>query len=282
MDLFRKKNRIYVPVITEEIAKENLIRCSSCGRLIKYKDLKMNLSVCPYCEHHFRMPIKERIDLLIDHDTFTELNEDIEPVDVLNFYDSSYYKNQIAGIKKATGLKSAVITGKGKISGIDIAFGAFSYEFIGGSLGYSAGEKLVRLFALARRSKLPVILKISSGGERIQEGVFSMVQIVRVIQAVEEFKESGGLFISLLTNPVYGGASAIGMMGHFVFAEKDTSIGLTSPRHTELAFGMKFPRELQSAEKLLENGFIDDVLRRKDLKGTISKILSVYLHRSVL
>jgi len=282
MDIFKRKNRIYVPVITEEIAKETLIRCSSCGRLISYKDLKNNLNVCPYCGHHFRMSIQERINLLTDTDTFKAINSDIEPLDVLNFYDGAYYKNQLAKVRQETGLNSALITGKAKIDGVDVAIGAFSFEFIGGSLGFTEGEKIVKLFTYAKKNQLPVVVKFSSGGERIQEGVFSMLQIVRIIQAVDEFREIGGLFISLLTNPVYGGASAIGMLGQFVFAEKDTMIGLTSPRITQLAFGMNFSRELQSAEKLLENGFLDGVFERKDLKSTISKVLKIYTNRSLI
>jgi acetyl-CoA carboxylase carboxyl transferase subunit beta len=282
MAFFKRKNRIYVPVITEEVAKEILIRCNSCGRLIKYQDLKKNLNVCPYCGHHFRMSIRDRINLLTDTGTFEPINEDLEPSDVLNFYDGTYYKNQLAKVKRETGLKSAVITGKAKVDGINVAIGAFSFEFIGGSLGFTVGDKLVRLFNHAKKNQLPVIIKFSSGGERIQEGVYSMLQIVRVIQAVSEFKEDGGLFISILTNPVYGGASAIGMLGHFVLAEKDTMIGLTSPKVTELAFGMSFSKELQSAEKLLENGFLDMVLERKELKEVVSKILKIYTNRSLL
>ena len=282
MAFFKRKNRIYVPVITEEVAKEVLVRCKSCGRLIKYQDLKKNLNVCPYCGYHFRMPIKDRINLLIDAGTFEAMNEDIEPVDVLNFYDTTYYKNQLAKVKHETGLNSAIITGRGKINGIDVAIGAFSFEFIGGSLGFAVGEKLVRLFNFSKKNKLPVVVKFSSGGERIQEGIFSMLQIVRVIQAVGDFKEDGGLFISILTNPVYGGASAIGMLGQFVFAEKDTMVGLTSPKVTEVAFGISFSKELQSAEKLLENGFLDKVLERRELKSSISKVLEIYTNRSLL
>jgi len=282
MGFFKKKNRIYVPVITEEVAKESQIRCPSCGRLINYKDLKNNLNICPYCGHHFRMSIQDRINLLADAGTFEAINSDIEPLDVLNFYDGIYYKNQLAKVRQETGLNSAIITGEAKIDGIGVAMGAFSFEFIGGSLGYAVGEKLVRLFDYAKKNQLPVVVKFSSGGERIQEGVFSMLQVIRVVQAIDAFKESGGLFISLLTNPVYGGASVIGMLGQFVFAERDTMVGLTSPKIIELAVGMTFNKELQSAEKLLENGFIDGVLERKDLKSTVSRVLKIYTNRSIV
>jgi acetyl-CoA carboxylase carboxyl transferase subunit beta len=282
MGFFKKKNRIYVPVITEEVAKETQIRCPSCGRLINYKDLKNNLNICPYCGHHFRMSIQDRINLLADAGTFEAINSDIEPLDVLNFYDGIYYKNQLAKVRQETGLNSAIITGEAKIDGIGVAMGAFSFEFIGGSLGYAVGEKLVRLFDYAKKNQLPVVVKFSSGGERIQEGVFSMLQVIRVVQAIDAFKESGGLFISLLTNPVYGGASVIGMLGQFVFAERDTMVGLTSPKIIELAVGMTFNKELQSAEKLLENGFIDGVLERKDLKSTVSRVLKIYTNRSIV
>ncbi|MEA3313110.1 MAG: acetyl-CoA carboxylase carboxyltransferase subunit beta [Caldisericota bacterium] len=281
INIFRRKKKIVVPVLTEKKVKETPVRCQSCGNLIKYEDLKENLKVCPYCGYHFRMTISERINLIADSGTFSEMDTEIKAVDMLNFKSLLAYKESIKQAKKETGLDCAVITGKAKISGFNAAVGVFAFEFIGGSLGSATGEKLTRLTEYAKKHKLPLIIVFSSGGERIQEGIYSLMQVAKIIQAVDSFKKSGGLFIPILTNPSYCGAAAIAMTGSIIIAEKGSSISISGPRITKEVAKKNIPDKLKQAESLLQNGFLDIVVDRYLLKATITQFLKHYNRRTI-
>jgi acetyl-CoA carboxylase carboxyl transferase subunit beta len=281
INIFRRKRKIIVPVLTEEKAKETLVRCQSCGNLIEYEDLRKNLKVCPYCGYHFRMTVSERINLIADSGTFSEIDTEIKAVDMLGFKDLLTYKERIKQTKKETGLDCAVITGKAKIGGFNAAVGVFAFEFIGGSLGSATGEKLTKLIEYAKKHKLPLIIVFSSGGERIHEGIYSLMQVAKIIQAVDSFKESGRLFMPVLTNPSYCGAAAIAMTGSIVIAEKGSLIGVSGPRITREVANKNIPGKLKQAESLLQNGFLDTVVDRHLLKTTIAQFLKHYNRRTI-
>lgn len=281
INIFRRKKKIVVSILTEKKVKETPVRCQSCGNLIKYEDLKENLKVCPHCGYHFRMTISERINLIADSGTFSEIDTEIKAVDMLGFKDLLTYKERIKQTKKETGLDCAVITGKAKIGGFNAAVGVFAFEFIGGSLGSATGEKLTRLIEYAKKRKLPLIIVFSSGGERIQEGIYSLIQVAKTLQAVDSFKKSGGLFIPILTNPSYCGTAVIAITGNIIIAEKGSSIGIAGPRITKEVAKQNIPDKLKQAEALLQNGFLDIVVDRYLLKATITQFLKHYNRRAI-
>jgi acetyl-CoA carboxylase carboxyl transferase subunit beta len=274
MNLFNKK-KIVVPVIPAE-GQDIKVRCSSCGRLIDYDALKKNLKVCPHCGYHFRMSAAERIALLTDKGSFKEIGSPIYSVDSLKFHDTMSYAERLKKLRDTLGLPNAVITGTGKVDGALTAIGVFAFEFISGTLGSATGEKLAELFEFAGKNNLPVVAVFSSAGERIQEGIYSLMQIAKVVQAVEEYKKNGGLFISVITNPVLGGAAVIASGGDIIIAEKGSYVGVSGPRVSEQVMRHLLPKESQKAETLLKKGFIDTVVTRFQLKDTISHMLKFY------
>ncbi|NIA11626.1 MAG: acetyl-CoA carboxylase carboxyl transferase subunit beta [Nitrospiraceae bacterium] len=275
MDIFKRKEKIVVPVITEE-SKNVKVRCNNCGHLIDYNELKDNLKICPYCEYHFRMSASERISLLTDNGTFKKIGKPIQSVDTLNFIDTVPYKDRLKKLKKTIGLPNAIITGKARIQSMDSTIGVFAFEFLSGTLGSATGEKFTELVEFAGKNKFPLVVVFSSGGERIQEGIHSLFQVAKVIQAIEGYKKNGGLFISVLTNPVLGGVASIATGANIIIAEKNSYIGLSGPRVTKQVMKRSLPKQSQKAEALLKNGFIDRVVDRKDLKETIGFILKFY------
>jgi len=263
-----------VKVITEEEAKNQWVRCNNCKHLIYYEELKENLKVCPYCGYHFRLTAKERIEFLIDEGTFTELFREITSKDPLQFVDKEPYEKKIKEIEENGGYSSSIITGKGKINGIDVAIGILAFEYIGGSLGSAMGEKITRLIYYAIDEKLPLILISSSGGARMQEGILSLMQMAKVSGALSDYKKNGRLYISVLTNPTYGGTTAsFAMLGDIIIAESKAMIGFAGPRVIEQTTKKKLKEDFQTAEFLLNHGFVDIVVDRRSLKGEIEKIL---------
>lgn len=281
MGLFNKKKKIVLPVITEEKSKNKWVRCPSCRMLIYYKDLFDNLKVCPKCGYHFRLSAKERLDMLIDKESFKEWDSNITSADPLNFQAKETYAEKLSNTVKNTRLNSAIITGKGRIDGMDTAIGILAFEFIGGSLGSAMGEKIVRLVERGIKEELPLIIVSASGGARMQEGIFSLMQMAKVSGAINNYKKHGGLYISVLTNPTYGGTSAsFAMLGDINIAETGAHIGFAGPRVIEQITKKSLPKDFQSAEFLLTHGFVDIITERKFLKPTISRLLSFYYGRA--
>ncbi len=277
MSLFRKRKKIVVPVITKEYGENKWIRCKSCGNLIYYKELKENLKVCPKCGYHFRLTAQERLEQIIDKDTFEEWDAALSSDDPLKFKALESYKERLERAEKNSKIKSAIITGKGKLNGYDTAIGILDFGFIGGSLGSVMGEKIRRLAERASKEKLPLIIVSASGGARMQEGIISLMQMAKTAAAINSYKKGGGLYISVLVNPTYGGTTAsFAMLGDINIAEKGAKIGFAGPRVIEQIMKKKLPKDFQSAEFLLKHGFLDAVLERKLLKPTLSQILSYY------
>ena len=273
-DLFKFKRRKNLEqakpsqeLISEQELSELWAQCPSCKTTIYTTELKANLMVCTKCEHHFRISSYDRIEQMIDADTWEEINGSIKPTDALNFVDLKPYPESIIGAKKKSGATEAIVTGIGKINGLETAFGVMEFGFLGGSMGSVVGERIARLAETAIQKKLPVVLISTSGGARMHEGLLSLMQMAKTSSALLALKKHKLLFISVLTDPTYGGVSAsFAMLGDIIMAEPKAKIGFAGPRVIEETIRQKLPKDFQTSEYLLKHGQIDLVVSRKELK----------------
>jgi len=251
------------------------VKCENCREIIYRKEIERNLKVCPKCNYHFRISARERLDLLVDRDTFVEINSHITSSDPLSFRDTISYKERIKENQKKSGLKEAVLTGEARINGHPVIIAVMDFSFLGGSMGSAVGEKIVRAAETAIEKGYPLITVASSGGARMQEGIFSLMQMAKTSAAIARLKESGLLFISILSDPTFGGVTAsFAMLGDIIIAEPKSLIGFAGPRVIEQTIKQQLPDNFQRAEFLLAHGMIDMVVDRKDLKETLSKLIS--------
>ncbi|MGC8765694.1 MAG: acetyl-CoA carboxylase, carboxyltransferase subunit beta [Brevinematia bacterium] len=252
------------------------LKCPRCNSIIYNKEWEENLHVCPYCNYHERLTCYERIQILIDPNTFVETHSNIVSIDPLNFFDGeSYYIDKIKSAMHKTNLNEAVITGYGMINGLPVNIGVMDFRFIGGSMGSVVGEKITLLIEDAIKNKNPLIIVSASGGARMQEGVLSLMQMAKTSAALKRFSDAGGLYISILTNPTTGGVTAsYAMLGDIIIAEQEALIGFAGPRVIEQTIKQKLPPNFQKAEFLLEHGFTDIVINRRDLKKTVYDLIS--------
>ena len=242
------------------------IKCEECKRIIYEGELVENLSVCKYCGHHFEMTAPERVELLADGGTFVEMDAGLESGDPLEFAAAKTYVESLAGAKEKSGLPEAVITGRAAIEGHPVVFGAMDFRFIGASMGSVVGEKITRAFEAATAEGLPVVIVCASGGARMQEGMLSLMQMAKTSAAVRRHAEAGLAYISVLTNPTYGGVTAsFATLGDVVIAEPGAMIGFAGPVVIEQTIRQKLPKDFQTAESLLEHGLIDEVVQRRHL-----------------
>lgn len=250
------------------------VKCDNCKEIIYRKEIEKNLKVCPKCNYHFRISAQERLELLVDKDTFEEMNRDITSGDPLGFRDTVSYKERIKENQKKSGLKEAVITGEAKIKGYPVVIAIMDFSFLGGSMGSAVGEKIVRAAEAALEKRLPLITVSSSGGARMQEGIFSLVQMAKTSASIARLKEARVPFISILCDPTFGGVTAsFAMLGDIIIAEPRSLIGFAGPRVIEQTIKQQLPENFQRAEFLLSHGMIDIVVERKDLKDMIGRIL---------
>jgi acetyl-CoA carboxylase carboxyl transferase subunit beta len=259
---------------TEEI----WTKCPKCNKSVFKDEWETNDKVCPKCNFHDRLNAWERIDLLIDQNTFEETNGTITPADPLEFVDAKApYTERIAAAKSSTGLNESVITGSGLINGKEVVIAVMDFRFLGGSLGSGTGEKIARAVNLALEKKAPLIVVSASGGARMQEGILSLMQMAKTCGAISMLNEKNIPYISVLTDPTTGGVSAsFAMVGDVNIAEKGALIAFAGRRVIENTIKQKLPDEFQTAEYLLDHGFVDKVVTRNDMKKTISDILSFY------
>jgi acetyl-CoA carboxylase carboxyl transferase subunit beta len=251
------------------------IRCDGCQATLFRKQVEQNLWVCPECNFHLRVSAAERINQLLDKDTFEEWFADLQPVDPLGFNDRRPYPERVKAEQASTGLKEAAIVGQGFIRGIRIVFGVTDSNFIMGSMGSVVGEKLTRAVEEATRQRLPlVIVSGSGGGARMHEGIFSLMQMAKVSTALGRYNAVGGLYISVLTHPTMGGvAASFASLGDFILAEPKALIGFAGPRVIEQTVREKLPSGFQTSEFLLEHGFIDRIVHRRDLQSTLAQLI---------
>lgn len=251
-------------------------KCPSCGEIIHKKQLELNYWTCLKCDHHWRIGSKEYISFLFDKGTFKELDKKMRSADPLNFTDTKKYTDRIAEAIKKLDLYDAVRTGVGKIEGMDIAFGCMDFEFIGGSMGSVVGEKLARVIDRAYKDKIPLVIISRSGGARMMEGAYSLMQLAKISARLTKLAEASIPYISVLTDPTTGGTTAsYGMLGDIHISEPKALIGFAGPRVIRQTIGRDLPEGFQRAEFLLEKGFIDFISHRKDLRNNIVKVLNL-------
>ncbi len=253
------------------------VKCESCKEIIYRKEVEKNLQVCPKCNYHFRISATERLNILIDPGTFEETDKDLSPLDPLQFHDGNAgYPEKISSYQKKTGLKDAIITGEGLIKGHPVIIGIMDFSFFGGSMGSVVGEKIVRAVERSIAKRLPLILVTSSGGARMQEGMFSLMQMAKVSQAIARLKEERILYITILCDPTFGGVTAsFAMLGDIIIAEPGSLIGFAGPRVIEQTTKQSLPENFQRAEFLLSHGFVDMVVERKELKNRVALLLDL-------
>lgn len=251
------------------------MRCDGCGATLFRKQVERNLGVCPECNHHMPVTATERIQQLLDQDTFENWFPDLRPADPLGFDDRRPYPERVKAEQARTGLKEAALVGQGFIKGRRIVFGITDSNFIMGSMGSVVGEKLTRAVEEATRQKLPlVIVSGSGGGARMHEGIYSLMQMAKVSTALGRYRSAGGLFISVLTHPTMGGvAASFASLGDIILAEPKALIGFAGPRVIEQTVRVQLPQGFQTSEFHLQHGFIDRIVHRRDLKSMIAQLI---------
>ena len=251
------------------------MKCESCRAIVFRKDLEENLFVCPKCQFHFRMSAKRRLELLLDG-KWTEHDAGMVSTDPLKFVDTKPYARRIKEAQKKLGMNDAVITAEGQLSGKPVICCAMEFAFIGGSMGAVVGEKVTRAIEMAMETRQPLIVVSCSGGARMMEGTISLMQLAKVSAALARMDEEKLPFISVLTDPTTGGVTAsFAMLGDLNIAEPGALIGFAGPRVIEQTIRQKLPEGFQRSEFLLEHGFLDAVVHRKDMKGFISSALDL-------
>ena len=250
------------------------IKCEKCSEIIYARQLEMNAWVCFKCEHHFRIGSDEYISLLLDKNSFKEFGENIKSADPLKFKDSKKYSDKYAATVKKTGLNDAVVTGHGKMDGIEVIFACMDFKFIGGSMGSVVGEKISRAIDKAYENKIPMIIISQSGGARMMEGALSLMQMAKTSSRLARLSDAGLPYISILADPTTGGTTAsYAMLGDVIIAEPKALIGFAGPRVIKQTIGRDLPPGFQKSEFLLENGFVDVIVPRKELKEKLTNLL---------
>lgn len=280
MPLFPRKSKYTVVRVSKksDIPDGLWTKCEDCGELIYNKKLDENMRVCPKCNFHFTLGAYERVKFTLDEGSFKEMDADLKTKDPLNFSGPKTYKEKLKKDQEVTGLKEAAVTGEGKIEGRDVIFGVTDSRFIMGSMGSVVGEKLTRAIELSTEKRSPlIIVSGSGGGARMYEGMFSLMQMAKTSAALCRHNAAGGLFLSILTNPTMAGIMAsFASLGDLIIAEPKALIGFTGPRVIEQTIRQKLPHGFQRSEFLLNHGLIDMIVPRKNMRETLTRILSYY------
>lgn len=256
-------------------------KCPSCTAVLYQAELERNMDVCPKCNYHMRINARRRINQFLDPDNRQELAAQILPVDRLKFRDSKKYKDRLAAAQKESNEKEALVVFKGQIYGLPVVVAAFDFGFVGGSMSAAVGERFVKGVQQAISEKIPFICFSTSGGARMQEGLFSLFQMAKTSAALAELGKQPAPFISVLLDPTMGGVSAsLAMLGDLIIAEPKALIGFSGPRVIEQTIRQTLPEGFQRSEFLLEHGAIDMVVDRRELKKTIASILAELSHRA--
>lgn len=281
-NLFRKKEYIQVKPRDLEDGKNTLpnipkgkwIRCDKCKNIIYTEDLNSNYHVCINCGFHFNVDAKTRINQILDENSFVPMFENIETTNPLDFDN---YEEKIKQNKNKSNLNEAVLTGQGNICGKRVCIGVMDSNFMMGSMGCAVGEKITRLVEYATKRHLPLILFTASGGARMQEGIFSLMQMAKISQAIGRHDSEGLLYLSIITNPTTGGVTAsFAMQGDIIIAEPGATVGFAGRRVIESTIRQKLPEEFQTSEFALEKGFVDIIVKRHYMRNYISKTLSLH------
>lgn len=272
----RSKQNIAEDTQQKELPAGLWEKCPSCGEIIHKKQLELNLWTCLKCDYHFRIGSLEYISVLFDPDTFKEIDRKMKSADPLHFTDTKKYTDRIASTIKKLNLYDAVRTGTGKIDNTEVAFACMDFQFIGGSMGSVVGEKIARAADKAYKSKIPLIIISSSGGARMMEGAFSLMQMAKTSARLARLADAKIPFISILTDPTTGGTTAsYAMLGDINIAEPKALIGFAGPRVIKQTIGRDLPEGFQKSEFLVEHGFVDFISHRKELRNNLIKVLKL-------
>lgn len=262
-----KKSNVNIPI-------GKWLKCDNCKEIVYKETVRENLNICPNCGHYFRMHIGKRLEQIIDNGTYKKFELDIETTNPLELED---YPKKLKSLREKTGLSEAVACGTGNINGEKVVICIMDSGFLMGSMGIVVGEKISYSIEQAIKEKLPLIIFSVSGGARMQEGIISLMQMAKTTSALTKLDEAGLLYISVLTDPTYGGVTAsFASLGDIILAEPHAMIGFAGPRVIEQTIGEELPEEFQTAEFLLEHGFIDKIVERKDLKDTLYKLIMLH------
>jgi len=250
-------------------------KCPSCDAVLYRPELEKTLDVCPKCSHHIRIDARKRLDIFLDTEGRQEIAADLEPVDRLKFRDTKKYKDRLQAAQKSTGEKDALIAISGQLQGLPVVACAFEFGFMGGSMGAIVGERFVRAANVALEQRCPLICFAASGGARMQEALISLMQMAKTSAVLARLREEGIPFISVLTDPVYGGVSAsLAMLGDVIVAEPRALIGFAGPRVIEQTVREKLPEGFQRSEFLLDHGAIDMIVDRRELRERLARLLA--------
>lgn len=261
-------------VQAEEMLIGKWVKCDKCKEISYKDDVHNNFSICPNCGKHFRISARRRLSQIIDDGTFIETNSDLQTTDPLHFEG---YLKKIELLQEKTKINEAVKTGFGKINGEDVVIAIMDGNFLMGSMGCVVGEKITRAIEDSISNKIPFIMFCVSGGARMQEGIISLMQMAKTSAALAKLDDAGLLYISVLTDPTTGGVTAsFAMLGDIILAEPDALIGFAGPRVIEQTLKQKLPEGFQKSEFLLEHGFIDKIVNRKEMKDTLYKLLKLH------
>ncbi|MEO8025617.1 MAG: acetyl-CoA carboxylase, carboxyltransferase subunit beta [Bryobacteraceae bacterium] len=254
------------------------LKCDGCGQIIWRKTLEETLNVCPKCEFHFRIDARTRLDILFDDGAYEEFDAGLVSTDPLDFVDSKSYKERLAAMQEATEIPDAIICGAGKLQGRRVQICALELKFIGGSMGAVVGEKITRAVERSIAEDSPLIIVSASGGARMQEGAVSLMQLAKISAALMKLDEAAVPYISVLTDPTTGGVTAsFAMLGDLNIGEPGALIGFAGPRVIEQTIRQKLPDGFQRSEFLLKHGFLDDVVKRGEMRDYISRSLKFFL-----
>lgn len=253
-------------------------KCTKCEAVLYRPELEKSLDVCPKCEHHMRIGARRRLDIFLDEEGREELATDVVPVDRLKFKDVKKYKDRLTSAQKSTGEKDALIAMKGTLKGIPVVATAFEFAFHGGSMGYVVGERFTRAAQIALEERRPLICFAATGGARMQEALISLMQMAKTSAIIERLKQNGVPYISVMTDPVYGGVSAsLALLGDINAAEPGARAGFAGPAIIEQTIRQKLPKGFQRSEFLLAHGAIDIIIQRKDMRDRLSSLLSKFM-----
>lgn len=257
-------------------------KCAKCDSVLYRPDLERNAEVCPKCGHHMRITARRRLDLFLDEPGRTELFPELETVDRLKFKDKKRYRDRLTTAQKSTGEKDAIIAYRGTLQGLDVVAIAFEFNFHGGSMGYAVGEKFTRAAGVALENGIPLICFAASGGARMQEALISLMQMAKTSAVIERMKAAGVPYVSVMTDPIYGGVSAsLALLGDINVAEPDARAGFAGPNIIEQTIRQKLPRGFQRSEFLLEHGAIDMIIPRAEMRDTLARVLSKFTNRQL-
>ncbi len=256
-------------------------KCTGCNQVLYRAELERNLDVCPKCNHHNRIGARRRIETFLDPEPQEEIGANLESVDPLKFKDSKKYKDRLTQAMKTSGEKDALIAMRGQLKGLDVVVAAFEFSFMGGSMGSVVGERFVRAVNMALERHSPLICFSASGGARMQESLFSLMQMAKTSAALEKLQKRGLPFISVMTDPTMGGVSAsLAMLGDVNVAEPNALIGFAGPRVIEQTVREKLPEGFQRSEFLLDHGAVDMIIDRRDMRDRIADLLSIFMDKA--